>query len=155
MRSRRSGCGRVFHKVSLKPGKPLWFGVATARGGRPGALVFGLPGNPVSGLVGFMLFVRPAWRRWPAGRWPSTRLLEGKLAAASRNEATAPPIFLRGCFPAAESVRRRPPSIETLDWAGSADLRTVAAADGFAVFPAGDRDLRTRRNCRLPADALR
>jgi molybdopterin molybdotransferase len=33
-----------------------------------------------------------------------------------------------------------PAPIETLEWAGSADLRTVAAADGFAVFPAGDRD---------------
>ena len=31
-------------------------------------------------------------------------------------------------------------AIETLDWAGSADLRTVASADGFAVFPGGDRD---------------
>ena len=35
------------------------------------------------------------------------------------------------------------PAIITLDWAGSADLRTVASADGFAVFPAGDRDFRT------------
>ena len=32
------------------------------------------------------------------------------------------------------------PYLETLDWSGSADLRTVARADGFAVFPAGDRD---------------
>ncbi len=32
------------------------------------------------------------------------------------------------------------PSIITLNWAGSADLRTVAGADGFAVFPAGDRE---------------
>ena len=54
------GVRKVFHKINLKPGKPLWFGVAAARGGRPGALVFGLPGNPVSGLVGFMLLVRPA-----------------------------------------------------------------------------------------------
>ena len=33
-----------------------------------------------------------------------------------------------------DGVRVRP-----LDWAGSADLRTVAEADGFAIFPAGDR----------------
>ncbi len=31
-------------------------------------------------------------------------------------------------------------SIDTLDWSGSADLRTVASADGFAVFASGDRD---------------
>jgi molybdopterin molybdotransferase len=33
-----------------------------------------------------------------------------------------------------------PPVIATLDWAGSADLRTAAEADGFGVFAAGDRE---------------
>ena len=45
----------VFWRVALKPGKPTWFGV-----GPRGTLVFGLPGNPVSAMVTFMLFVRPA-----------------------------------------------------------------------------------------------
>ena len=44
-----------FWKVAIKPGKPLVFGVA-----QTGALVFGLPGNPVSSMVSFELFVRPA-----------------------------------------------------------------------------------------------
>ncbi len=44
-----------FWKVAMKPGKPLAFGVAP--GGVP---VFGLPGNPVSSMIGFELFVRPA-----------------------------------------------------------------------------------------------
>jgi molybdopterin molybdotransferase len=47
----------VFWKVALKPGKPTWFGVAPG-----GTLVFGLPGNPVSAMVTFLLFVRPAIR---------------------------------------------------------------------------------------------
>jgi molybdopterin molybdotransferase len=52
------GVEQVFHGVRLKPGKPMWFGVLPhAKGPR---LVFGLPGNPVSGLVCFELFVRPA-----------------------------------------------------------------------------------------------
>ena len=50
----------IFHKVRLKPGKPLWFGIGPRRGDRPGAVVFGLPGNPVSGLVGFLVFVKAA-----------------------------------------------------------------------------------------------
>src|SRR6185437_12850923 len=55
------GVERVFHKVRLKPGKPLWFGIGPARqSGASRPLVFGLPGNPVSGIVGFLLFVRPA-----------------------------------------------------------------------------------------------
>jgi molybdopterin molybdotransferase len=41
--------------VALKPGKPTWFGAAPG-----GTLVFGLPGNPVSAMVTFLLFVRPA-----------------------------------------------------------------------------------------------
>jgi molybdopterin molybdotransferase len=49
------GVREVFWKVAHKPGKPLWFGVAPS-----GALVFGLPGNPVSSLVCFELFVREA-----------------------------------------------------------------------------------------------
>jgi molybdopterin molybdotransferase len=49
------GVREVFWRVAHKPGKPLWFGVAPS-----GALVFGVPGNPVSSLVCFELFVRPA-----------------------------------------------------------------------------------------------
>ena len=49
---------QVFHKVSLKPGKPLWFGRREDQG--KNTLVFGLPGNPVSTLVAFELFVKPA-----------------------------------------------------------------------------------------------
>jgi molybdopterin molybdotransferase len=51
------GVERVFWRVALKPGKPTWFGVAPG-----GTLVFGLPGNPVSAMVTFLLFVRRAIR---------------------------------------------------------------------------------------------
>lgn len=49
------GVKRLFWRVALKPGKPLYFGVHPA-----GTLVFGLPGNPVSTLVCFYEFIRPA-----------------------------------------------------------------------------------------------
>ena len=52
----RCGVTPLLHKIAIKPGKPLWFGM---RGRVP---VFGLPGNPVSCLVGFEVFVRPAQR---------------------------------------------------------------------------------------------
>jgi len=51
------GAEEVFWGVALRPGKPTWFGVAPS-----GCLVFGLPGNPVSAMVTFLLFVRPAIR---------------------------------------------------------------------------------------------
>ena len=49
------GVEQVFWGVALRPGKPSWFGVHP-----DGALVFGLPGNPVSAIVAFLLFARPA-----------------------------------------------------------------------------------------------
>jgi len=48
------GMRQLFHGVAQKPGRPLKFGTI---GGRP---VFGLPGNPVSTMVCFYLYVRPA-----------------------------------------------------------------------------------------------
>jgi molybdopterin molybdotransferase len=50
------GAREVFWGVALRPGKPTWFGV------RDETLVFGLPGNPVSAMVTFLLFSRPAIR---------------------------------------------------------------------------------------------
>ncbi len=50
----RLGVEEVFWGVAMRPGKPLTFGV------RDQTLMFGLPGNPVSSLVGCLLFVRPA-----------------------------------------------------------------------------------------------
>ncbi len=50
----RLGVAEHFWGVALQPGKPTWFGT------RDGTLVFGLPGNPVSAVVTFSLFVAPA-----------------------------------------------------------------------------------------------
>ncbi|MDH5559453.1 MAG: molybdopterin molybdotransferase MoeA [Deltaproteobacteria bacterium] len=48
------GVKQIFHKVNLKPGKPVWFGKSSDN-----RYVFGLPGNPVSVQVNFKLFVEP------------------------------------------------------------------------------------------------
>ena len=134
------GVSCVFHKVRLKPGKPVWFGIGPPRRERPAPLVFGLPGNPVSGLVGFLVFVKPslailAGRPAPESFGPRARLSAG---FAQRGDRTT-------FYPSrvVDSPRDERPgllTIETLPWSGSADLRTAAAADGFAIFAAGDRD---------------
>ena len=77
----RLGVEEVFWGVAMRPGKPLAFGV------RGRTLVFGLPGNPVSSLVGALLFVRPA------------------LLALQGHPDPAPP-FRRGTL--AREIRRRP-----------------------------------------------
>jgi len=55
------GVEKRFWRVAMRPGGPTWFGVLAREAGRP-TLVFGLPGNPVSAMVTFHLFARPALR---------------------------------------------------------------------------------------------
>lgn len=73
------GSREVFWRVAVKPGKPVSFGRAGA------TLVFGLPGNPVSSLVGFELFVRPALRLLQ-GASPGPRFRPGALARPVRRD---------------------------------------------------------------------
>jgi molybdopterin molybdotransferase len=75
------GVDEVFWGVAVKPGKPLAFGV------RASTLVFGLPGNPVSSLVGAEVFVRPALLALQGATVPGPVYLEGRLAAAVRRNA--------------------------------------------------------------------
>ena len=74
------GVEEVFWGVAVKPGKPLSFGV------RGPTLVFGLPGNPVSSLVGSLLFVRPALLA-RQGADPGPSFETGRVAGALRRNA--------------------------------------------------------------------
>jgi molybdopterin molybdotransferase len=133
------GVSRVFHKVRLKPGKPLWFGIGPPRGERPRALVFGLPGNPVSGLVGFLVFVKPSLAALAGKPQALPKLREVRLARGFSHRGdrtTYYPARLVDSSDGTSGLR----AVETLDWSGSADLCTAAHGDGFAVFSAGDRD---------------
>ena len=77
------GVEEVFWGVSVKPGKPISFGVADGK-----RLVFGLPGNPVSVLVGFELFVRPAVLALQGVTDPLPRFERGRLGGdIERNPA--------------------------------------------------------------------
>lgn len=123
------GVRQVFHKVRLKPGKPLWFGVGD-RAGQPPTLVFGLPGNPVSSLVCFELFVRPAIGRLSGREAGGLRRVTARLASAFAHRGQRPtyhPALVRG------------ETVEPLDWAGSSDLAGLTRANALACFPAGDQ----------------
>ena len=72
------GVQQVFWQVAQKPGRPLAFGVSSGR------LVFGLPGNPVSALVCFYLYVRPALRRLAGHGRLHLPVREARLAGAVR-----------------------------------------------------------------------
>jgi molybdopterin molybdotransferase len=72
------GAEEVFWRVAVKPGKPIAFAV------RGETLVFGLPGNPVSSLVGFELFVRPALLALQGARDARPAYLPGRLGVSVR-----------------------------------------------------------------------
>src|SRR4051794_34984720 len=72
------GVEEVFWRVAIRPGKPVSFGV------RGTTLVFGLPGNPVSSLVGCELFVKPALRAMQGLAQPLPPLEDGRLIAPLR-----------------------------------------------------------------------
>jgi molybdopterin molybdotransferase len=78
---RELGVEEIFWGVAVKPGKPVAFGV------RAGSLVFGLPGNPVSSLVGCELFVRPAVLALQGATEPGPVYRDGRLARAVRRNA--------------------------------------------------------------------
>lgn len=127
-----SGVRPVFHRVRLKPGKPLWFGMAEAND-RPKP-VFGLPGNPVSSLVCFELFVRPAMARLSGRTW-TPRLFRAQLTTAHRHRGERPTYH-----PGVLRHQQAGNTVEPLAWQGSADLRTVTRANALICFPPGDRD---------------
>lgn len=129
---KRVGVQPVFHKVRLKPGKPLWFGVLPRSDG-PTTLVFGLPGNPVSSLVCFWLFVRPALAALSGGDPNVDRIRSMQLAASFTHRGDRPTYY-----PGQIVTHGAQPVVDALPWQGSADLFTVAHADCLIHFPAGE-----------------
>jgi molybdopterin molybdotransferase len=117
-----------FHKVALKPGKPLLFGTYG------NTLIFGLPGNPVSGLVNFLLFVKPALlklRGCPEPYVPG--VLKVKLTQAFTHRSDRPTYY-----PVRLELVEGEYLATPLAWKGSGDLRTLSAATTLLVLPAGE-----------------
>jgi len=126
-----NGVKQVFHKVHLKPGKPIWFGIRKDSQGDK--LVFGLPGNPVSSLVCFELFVRPALASLAGQDFDRIERRTAHLATSHSRYSDRPTYF-----PARLFDRDGQPQVEPLAWKGSADLRTLADANCLALFPPRD-----------------
>ena len=120
----RAGAELHLWQVSMRPGKPITFGSLT---GRP---VFGLPGNPVSAMVTFELFVRPALRRLAGFRAIHRLRVRARAVAPIPN-----PGVRRGYL---RVVLER----QGADWGarltgdqGSAILTSMVRADGLAIVP--------------------
>jgi molybdopterin molybdotransferase len=125
------GVREVFWGVAVKPGKPLSFGV------REQTLVFGLPGNPVSSLVGFELFVRPAVLALQGGADPRPRFETGTLTAAVRRNAERDQ-FLRGNR---DPSGVGPPRITPLSGQESHMIARAASADVLLHVSRGEGEI--------------
>lgn len=129
------GADIVFHKVAIRPGKPLLF--ARLAGGQ---LYFGLPGNPVSGAVGMRFFVEPALRAL-LGR-PPERPLRLPLAHAVRKKAGLLYFQKARALPDARGRLQ----VQVLPGQESFRIRPMLDANAWAVLDAGVE--------RLPAGSL-
>lgn len=154
----QAGVEQVFHKVNMKPGKPVWFGgrrsevgeqrskvgerggVSPPRSPEDGdrkqahakCLVFGLPGNPVSTLVCFELFAKTALRKMmglaPAEPQPFT----AALTSAIENRGDRPTYHPARVTLGSDGGL----AVTPVRWAGSGDLRATAEANCVAVLEA-------------------
>jgi molybdopterin molybdotransferase len=123
------GVDEVFWRVAVKPGKPVSFGV------RDRTLVFGLPGNPVSSLVAFELFVRPAVLALQGADDPLPRFEPGRLAAALRRNSARDEL-VRARLRATDGEAAV--ELEPLLGQESHMIARSAAAEALVLVPRGD-----------------
>jgi molybdopterin molybdotransferase len=121
-----AGVEELFWRVRVKPGKPLFAGTTAA-----GSWAFGLPGNPLSGVVSFLVFVEPllrrmqgeadaAERRTPVRTTKEIRPEDGRTTYLTATLATGP-----------DGVLEATPTEQQ----GSAMTLALARADAFIVAP--------------------
>jgi molybdopterin molybdotransferase len=119
------GAEFYFDAVAIRPGKPAVFGRCR------NTLVFGLPGNPVSTMVTFQLFVIPAIDVLSGAPARPLPLLSAELAESLREKPG-----LTHFLPARLDWPNNVPRVHALPWQGSGDISTLARANCFLVLPA-------------------
>jgi molybdopterin molybdotransferase len=124
------GVEEIFWGVAVKPGKPLAFGVSGS------TLVFGLPGNPVSSLVGAEVFVRPALLALQGASVPGPVFLEGRLAAGVRRNPHRDE-FVRARSAASEDGVL----LDPVKGQESHMIARAAAANALVLVPRGEGEL--------------
>jgi molybdopterin molybdotransferase len=118
-----------FWRVALKPGKPTWFGT------RGDKVVFGLPGNPVSAIVTFHLFARPALRRLQGGDAHDTRS-QARIDVDYPRQPGRDEVLRVKLHAARDGWHVTPTKAQ-----GSHVLTSMLGAKAFAIVPRGEGTL--------------
>jgi molybdopterin molybdotransferase len=134
------GVEEVFWRVAVKPGKPVSFGV------RDRTLVFGLPGNPVSALVGFQLFVQPAVLALQGAADPLPRFSPGVLARAVRRNPERDEL-LRATAEATDGAM----VVDPVSGQESHMIARASTADSLLLVPRGEGELEAGSSVRYLA----
>ena len=123
----RAGVRILFSRVNVQPGKPTTFGVHSK------AIIFGLPGNPVSSFIQFETLVRPLINKMMGYDWKPT---EQKLPMAVRFERKSP--VRMGWVPVIITEKME---VMPVDFHGSAHISALTLANGIIALPVGKKTI--------------
>jgi molybdopterin molybdotransferase len=123
----RAGVRILFSRVNVQPGKPTTFGVHHK------ALVFGLPGNPVSSFIQFETLVRPLINKMMGYDWDPLNISLPMKDSFSRKtadrQAWIPVVITKERF------------VSPVEFHGSAHISALALADGIIALPVGKKTI--------------
>ncbi|MFH1867984.1 MAG: gephyrin-like molybdotransferase Glp [Candidatus Omnitrophota bacterium] len=119
---KKCGVRKVFHKIKMKPGKPVFFGT------RKSSLVFGVPGNPVSTYLTFLILIKPSIEKM-MGKAPNLSMREGILKENFRQKKG------RKHFVPVKALNKgsRLEIFPVKSYHGSADIASLSQANSFMV----------------------
>jgi molybdopterin molybdotransferase len=123
------GAEIFFDAVAMRPGRPAVFGCCR------GVPVFGLPGNPISTMVTFELFVTPAIDVLGGAAARPLPIFPARLAHAVHERGEVAHLL-----PARVDRSSGEPQVSTLAWRGSGDTVTLAQANAFLIVPSEKLD---------------
>ena len=136
---RELGAEFYFDAVAIQPGKPLVFGRAR------GTFFFGLPGNPLSTMVTFELFARPAIELLAGIADPPLVFLQARLAHDVRHKPGLTRFLPAVLSPAADvggSIADYTATVRLAGWQGSGDIAALTRANCYLVVPEDREELR-------------
>jgi molybdopterin molybdotransferase len=113
----------LFHRVFVKPGKPLLFAV------KGKSIIFGIPGNPVSNFTTFHMFVKPALRKMMGVSAYEVSLEEAVMDIDFKNTTERVHVVPSSCFFKGTELHVAPFTLN-----GSADIIGCSNANCFAVI---------------------
>ena len=117
-----SGVRKIFHNVKIKPGKPLFFGKTG------NTLVFGIPGNPVSNFLTYLIFIRPSIYRMMGYKCCEPEFNSGIIEREFPQKLGRKHFVLVKVTEKGLKYYLRPVNSH-----GSADILALSKADGFMV----------------------